>query len=417
MPQILYVTAEIAGKPNTFAQTLETFNENGGGLLILDPLVPQEPLPVELNKNIWTIDLRYNNALHLVLNQHPRLDGFWPQYTNLETGLRDNVVISKIVTAEEPAPTSENDTFYRNFLSESAGFNALINTVAIWGDSGGFVPGAKVWGGFLSARSWPKVTKEWKEETHEWPSSWTAAQTLTNDTYKDFDVALTGLEINVENNGKPTSKAGLWTYIRARIFGPELAKIGLQIVGFGQTNTTAIEVRSNDTDNTNIPDSEKTGTFMTGLLFAENALHKDAITIETRGELLRKGLDFAETLFTQGAIIFHAVGEGTGLVFNEGKSGEFFAPFEESRVMAIRSGKSGIQVLTNDQQKTPVAISNNGEISFHGTIFINGTTGGLETAPKDTPHAVLVMLAAIVLLVTGGFTWRLSHQLRHLNHS
>lgn len=390
------------------ADVINKLNEKGQGLLILAPDVVVGELPVKVGEGIRILDLRYNNALHLIRGNHPRIEGIWPQYTGLETGLRDNVVISDIVTKDSkitnwegqeqtPRDTEFSDeaqypnqhNHYQNFLSEIWNFNSLINTVAIWGDSGAFVPGAKVWGGFLSARSWPV---HWDKYVPEGDAPF-------ND--EDFDAQLVGLEIDVLNGGKPWPDS-------------QLAKTGLQVVGFGKTNTTALEVRSEDTDAGETPDAEKRGTFMEGLLF-NHSLAPEAVAIESRLDAARRGLDFSQTTFSEGAILVKSTAAGTGILVNNGDAGEIFGGPEGENWLNIRSGKDGLRILSSDGEDELVVVDKDGNISLNGTVFLNGEKiekiSEIGTVAGPSWMDWLVVLLLVATLGLGCCVYRLQKKI------
>ena len=80
----------------SLATTIEHYNKHGGSI-ILTPDVKKGAMPVRPNGNTRIIDLRYGAGISMVRGNHPRLEGVWPQYTGLGTGLRKNIVVSDIV--------------------------------------------------------------------------------------------------------------------------------------------------------------------------------------------------------------------------------------------------------------------------------------------------------------------------------
>lgn len=96
---------------------------------------------------------------------------------------------------------------YQTFVSELISERPDTNAVSLWADAQSQVNGGRVWGGFISARS----------DFASLPSG------------SGADSQLIGLEIDVLNAGLP----GVY---------PNASKVGLQIVGFGNRNTNAIEI-------------------------------------------------------------------------------------------------------------------------------------------------------------------------------
>lgn len=250
------------------ADAIEYSNVHGGTVIIY-PEVGKGPMPVKPNLKTRIVDLRYGGGVSLVRGNHPRLTGMWPQYSGLDTGLRKNIVVSDVVPPDAPlenwkgdaksanpenkkrAQTSEEfantHNHYQNVLSEVWSFSSRINAVALWGDSGAFHPGARSWGGFLSARSWPV---HWNDYVPPGTADFRDA---------DFDAALVGLEVDVLNGGLPHGSV-------SPAVGIPLSKVGVQIVGFGKRNTAAIELRSEDTDDHAKQPDERRGTWHYGLI-------------------------------------------------------------------------------------------------------------------------------------------------------
>jgi hypothetical protein len=157
-------------------EKVASLSRNGGGLCIISSDVLKGLIIEQCPDNVRILDLRYG-GVSLLNTKHPRQEGFWTQYSHLQTGLAKNIVISDTITNEtkienweskghtlQQAPygtklSSEEyrhqHNHYQNLLCETFNFSANLNAVSIWGDSGAFVPGAKSWGAFFSARSWP----------------------------------------------------------------------------------------------------------------------------------------------------------------------------------------------------------------------------------------------------------------------
>lgn len=290
----------------------------------------QKTQPVEREK-IETND----GGIAFVRGNHPRKKGFWPQYANLGTGLKSNVVLTDVIEPEskvvnyadnlkDPVNTdiskaedfNDSHNHYQNLLSEVWNYNDKINGVALWGDSSALVDNSKVWGGFLSARSWPVGYGEYTPES------------VAEKNKKSFDAQLVGLEIDILNAGEPAPSK--W------------AKTGLQIVGFGNKNTTAIEIRSEDTDVYAKPQSEKRGSFHEGIVF-NNCMAEDGIYMSSRNAGGAIGIDFRNTYFTHGAVSLLTAGNQSGIVFNSGKSGQIYGDSKGNLTLAI--GENGIKMV------------------------------------------------------------------------
>ncbi|EFH4048051.1 hypothetical protein F9362_20210 [Escherichia coli] len=324
------------------AETISDTNKNGGAIII-SPDVPRGPMPVKPNDNTRIVDLRYNGGIDIVRGNHPRLEGMWPQYSNLGTGLGKNFVLSDVVPydakveswkgepvkahadnpnrAQDSHEYSNSHNHYQNFLSEVWTFSPTVNGVAIWGDSGAFYPGAKTWGGFLSARSWPV---HWEQYVPEGTPSFDD---------KDFDAQLVGLEIDVLNGGLPNGQV-------SEKIGRPLSKSGLQIVGFGNTNTAAIELRSEDSDDMSKKPGERKGTWHYGII-AYNSLNPDSTLIYSATPAGKTGIDFEQTHYSDSAIKINSEGPKTGISFTHYDGGQIYS---KGRELFIQPGQEGLTI-------------------------------------------------------------------------
>lgn len=324
------------------SETINDTNKNGG-TIIISPNVPRGAMPVKPNNNTRIVDLRYNGGIDIVRGNHPRLEGIWPQYSNLKTGLGKNFVISDVVPYDakveswkgEPIDAhtdnpkkyqdsheySNSHNHYQNFLSEVWTFSPTVNGVAIWGDSGAFYPGAKTWGGFLSARSWPV---HWEQYVPEGTPGFDD---------KDFDAQLVGLEIDVLNGGLPNGQV-------SEKIGRPLSKSGLQIVGFGNTNTAAIELRSEDSDDMSKRSGERKGTWHYGII-AYNSLNPDSTLIYSATSEGKTGIDFEQTHYSDSAIKINSEGPKTGISFTHYDGGQIYS---KGRELFIQQGQEGLTI-------------------------------------------------------------------------
>lgn len=321
---------------------------SGGGIIIVSQSTPVGVTWQSCPGNIRLIDLRYGgfSVLH---NKHPRQEGIWAQYSGLETGLAKNIVVSDTITDKTPIETWQSKTHemqiapygtplssedyrhqhnhYQNFLCETFNFSRNLNAVSIWGDSGAFVPGAKSWGAFFSARSWPV---KWNGYTPE--------DCFTYDN-ADFDAALVGIEVDVLNNGLDwRTKSGL--------LSNSMAKVGVQIVGFGKKNTAAIEIRSEDSDDPSNSPETRRGAWEWGII-ARNCLHSNSTVLYSENGLVKKGIDFGKTCFTEGAFIISGRGPESGIIFDNADSGQIYSDGEGN--MTVKIGRA-LRVEINDDE-------------------------------------------------------------------
>lgn len=352
----------------------------------------------------------------IMRGNHPRGKGMWPQYWGLETSLRGHVTISDVITPETPfglatgkpakkhdasAETADNyassHNHYQNFLSEVWNFAPNVNAVGIWGDSAAYVKDAKAWGGFFSARSDQRVFTDSPEMAKFLPPG------TDQKAGPEFDAQLIGVEIDVLNDGKP----GVF---------PNASKTALQLVGFGNPNSMAIEVRCEDTDR---EVAQRKGVFE-AILYVKNSIADYGRMIVSDFEKAKMGLDFRRTLFTEGAAQLRTEGVGTGVIFNQHKAGEIYGGlrwpgFADTRqFLSVRMGEGGFRVASNDNTKEPLAIDSNGGIYLRGDVYVNDERidfGGIRaaiarrSAPKwPAPVAAVSLGLVLVLMVQLGRT-------------
>ena len=309
--------------------------------------------------------------ISIIRGNHPRLLGQWPQYGASKTALRKNVIITDVITPDspwesalgKPVPTHAAGSMdagdhslhnhYQNLLSEVWNFAPNVNAVSMWGDSLAAAKGAKAWGAFFSARS------HCESFLNPGFSQW-APPGVDLGCGPDFDAHLIGIEVDVLNYGKP----GVW---------PNLAKTGVQIVGFGKPNMYAIEVLCEDTA-ADRPD--RRGRWATALC-VNNSLTDDGRLIVADFEKAAVGLDFSRALFKYGALTMRTDGRGTGIVCNGGKSGEMFGGVRGSDAaddrhwLTLRAGDGGIRLTNHDGTREMFAVDNFGAIRLTGDVFVN----------------------------------------------
>lgn len=320
-----------------------------------------------------------NEVLHdvTVRGNHPRTEGIWTQYEGLDTALRGHVILTDVIepTSQfynwegKPVPAhdlinqnAENydsvHNHYQNFLSEVWNFKPNTNAVSIWGDSAAIAKDAKAWGAFFSARSYYKAFVEGGKYKDLAP-----AGTDFSFNPNDYDNQLVGVEIDVLNGGKP----GVY---------PNKSKVGLQIVGFGNPNSMAVEIRSEDTDK-DIPAEKRRGIWESGLYF-KNSLASYGRLIVADFDNAKMGFDFRRSLFREGIMQARSEGVGTGIILNGGKSGEIYGgtrwdnTANKQNWISIRNGQGGTRIVTNDNTKEILAVDNNNGIYINGDVYING---------------------------------------------
>ncbi|MFD1139442.1 hypothetical protein [Paenibacillus urinalis] len=310
-----------------------------------------------------------------IRGEHPRSEGIWPQYAGLDTALRENYIFTDVIYPDSPfvnwlgKPVETHDlkeqnpdnydsthNHYQNILSEVWNFKPGANAVSIWGDSTAIANGTKAWGGFLSARSNYESFLPGAENEEYVPEG-------LDLNYEEgtYDTQLVGLEIDVLNGGKP----GVY---------PNMAKTGLQVVGFGNPNSMAIEVRSEDTDK----DVEnRRGVWESGIYF-KNSIADYGRLMVADIDSAKMGFDFRRSLFTEGIMQAKTNQVGTGIIYNEGKSGEIYGgdrwngEKEDNEWLSLRAGTGGVRVVSQDNTKEMIAVDNHGGIYLNGDVYING---------------------------------------------
>lgn len=318
------------------------------------------------------------------------------QYTGLGTPLGGRHFISDAITRntrwqlwnglpaelfdiaqQNPENYDHAHNHYQSLLVELISVLPGANAVPIWGDSTAAVAGTSAWGSFFSARSncnnqvieaaLPQAEKECSEE---------------------FDAQLTGLEVDVLNAGKP----GVY---------PNMAKHGVQIVGFGNPNSHALSIISHGF---NRPEGEQDGQFE-AVLYAQNALVPEygrfIVSDQSRAMM---GIDYRKTLFTQGAGLFRSEGVGTGLIFNEGKGGEIYAGnrwpgLETEGWLTLRAGVGGLRIVSNDDTQELLVVDKNGEVSVKGAPFHEALSRALG---PSTAEQALILLLIVFFAGAGG---------------
>lgn len=413
---------------DTLGEVIKMMNAQGRGTILIDDQVPMAPLPERVGDAVRVIDFRSNGAINVIRGHHPRRIGQWPQYSGLTTGLGKNIVLTDVVTPRTPIETWEGvpmkaqstdfehaqdyanfHNHYQNLLIETWNFTDNVNAVSFWADSAALTPGARSWGGFISARSWPF---RWGEYLPE------GAPDFAD---QDFDAALVGLEIDVLNYGLAHGE------MSAKI-GERLSKIGLQLVGFGKQSTAAVEIRSLDTDAHELTGDQRSGTWYYGII-ANNCFNSESTFIKASFADARIGLDFAVPEFNQGAIKIRSSKPGTGMLINEGTSGEIFGgprPGADANRnwMNLRSGDAGVRVVSRDAARELLIIDEAGNVTIPGTLTLAGKkidpaklaalldgpvpsspTSPTSPANPDPSRMLALGLGAIVLALGAVVAW------------
>ena len=305
----------------------------------------------------------------------PLKDGLNIWFYGLDTALGGNVYIGDVVDknsrfhnykgdridlhkkSDESAKDYENThNHYQNLFVSTINKVENLNAVSVWGDSTSIANGAKSWGGFFSARSsCPNFAKGGPLEKYGDPSLVSC---------EGIDNQLIGIEIDVLNSSKP----GIY---------PNMSKTGLQVVGFGHPNSMAVEVRTEDTDRVEFGKAPR-GAFESAFYVKNSIQPEYGRMIVADFDKAKMGLDLRKPIFTEGAMQFHTQGVGTGLVANEGKSGEIYGGdrwpgfADKQGWLSARLGEGGFRIVSNDNTKEVMAIDNFGGIYLNGDVYVNG---------------------------------------------
>ncbi|HHS7808260.1 hypothetical protein [Pseudomonas sp. MWU12-3103b] len=306
---------------------------------------------------------------------HPLKDNLNIWYYGFDTALGGNIYFADVLDKDskffnykgDPVSlhSKANDTsgsyedthnHYQNLFVQTINKVSNLNTVSVWGDSTSVVDGAKSWGGLFSARSMcDGFQKGGAAEKYGSPDLFTC---------DGNDNQLIGIEIDVLNNSKP----GVF---------PNMSKTGLQVVGFGNPNSMAVEVRTEDTDRIQ-PGKAPRGAFEAGFYMKNSIQPKYGRMIVADFDRAKMGIDFRKPVFSEGAMQFNTQGVGTGLVANGGVSGEIYGGrrwdgFADSKGwLSVRAGDGGFRVVSNDNTNELMAIDNYGGIYLNGDVYVNG---------------------------------------------
>lgn len=256
------------------------------------------------------------------------------------------------VLREDGKPQEHHQTF----LSEVLSYKRDTNAVAIWGDGGARVNDARVWGGFFSARSGLK--------------SWEDAQ-------------LVGLEVDVLNGGKPGVH-------------PHKSKVGIQVVGFGEVNSNALEILSQ---------SEKSGQFMNGVNIKGGSIHKTGTVFGVEPQQTTLGLNMQYSKFRDSAIL---LSENAPITFRQknGKDAKVYRA--EDGALVLQAGDGGLRIESPDGAVL-LDVGNDGAL-YHSAVL------------RRYVWIPVALLAALVLMVcVSGLsifqTARLQRELRRMHQA
>lgn len=334
----------------------------------------------------------------------PLHGGKFHQYEGLTTPLRGNLIISDTllptdkwhswdgkpvqrfdISKQSPENYHGAHNHHQNVFSQVINATRGANGIPFWGDGIAVVNGANAWGGFFSARS---GCHELDLIGQYLPKS------IGRECGPEFDAQITGLEVDVINAGKP----GVF---------PNKAKHGIQIVGFGNPNGQALSVIAKDFDR---PQEFRAGQFES-ILYAQNSIQPEyGRFIVADFDAADIGIDFRKPVFHNGAVVINSSGMGTGIIVNEGKSGEIYGGIRWPKAadpgnwQTIRIGEAGLRIVSNDNMRELLTVDNAGRIALTGEVSINdqplvARSSSLRAWLFDP--RTLVLVAGLMVLQTG----------------
>jgi hypothetical protein len=267
------------------------------------------------------IVLKDNNVLYACKGEHPRCEvpvGIYgyPQFGGHP--LKDFVAISDVLPPGAPLE------HYQSFIAEIISQRPRSNAVAIWGDATAAVDDAVVWGGFLTAR-----TGLFQQKLPR-------------------DAELIGLEVNVLNAMLP----GIF---------PNKSKVGVRVVGFGNTSTAAFQV---------FPDQPGTssGRFENILAVHADTLTPNGTVFGVAPQRTKIGLNFEGSTFTDSAVLLSPKSPITFRVRDKADARIYRDEFEEGHLV-LQAGPSGLRITDSLDNRTLFYVHPDGSIDHASTMW------------------------------------------------
>lgn len=221
-----------------------------------------------------------------------------PLESQLSVGLR----------VDQNSYSHQAESIYGEIENESS----TVNAVGMWGSASSMRRDARVWGGFLLARS------------AEGPKS---------------DAQIIGLEVDAINNALPG-------------VNPNRSKTGVQIVGIGtQPLTNALEIIG-----------AGRAQWANGILFSNGSIYPSGAVIglsDTRE--LDRGIDFSQTRFRNSAFLLK---QGSSISFanKSGNASLIYTDAFNSGHLVLKAGTSGLRITSNNDSKNLAIIDATGNI-------------------------------------------------------
>lgn len=300
---------------------------------------------------LFIIKQGYENMLVKEVQERP-----YHQFPK-EMKIGDFIGISDYLSAGEPLD------HYQSVIIELINERKDTNAVSLWSDAKSITDNGRVWGGFLSARS---------------------------DLKEGEDSQLIGLEIDVLNGG-----------LRGEY--PNHSKVGLQIVGFGNLNTNAIEVLS---------DNE-------GLW--QNIINVQNGTVERNGTVIgvaqkspiNIGIDFSNTPFDRAAML---VSNNSKLSFisKQGNDASIYTDDIGNGYLAIQTGKEGIRFINNENSANILTIKADGTIDPDCLFYKNNAIDNINFG-QQTYSWIISLISFMVIAILAIIIIYMVSQMNKLN--
>lgn len=190
--------------------------------------------------------------------------------------------------------------------------STTVNAVGIWGSAASLRKNARVWGGFLVAR------------TAEGPKN---------------DAQVIGLEVDALNYALPG-------------IAPNRSKVGIQVVGIGDhVLSEALEVIG-----------AGPAKWLNGILVQRGAISPEGTVLGlAESNDLMRGIDFSHTNFKDSALLLK---QGSRVTFNSvsGTPAMVYTDAFNKGHFVLRAGQSGLRIASNDDSKNLALFDDTGNI-------------------------------------------------------
>lgn len=297
------------------------------------------------------------DGIFICHGDHPRCS--WPDQETYPYPQFSMQHVGQMSGVSDLLPNGPSLEHYQTFLTELITERPNTNAVASWSDATSVVNNGRVWGGFISVRS---------GFSHLSPVEQATA-----------DSQLIGLEVNVLNGGLP----GVY---------PNQSKVGVQIVGFGNANTNALEVLT----------QTPSAAFQNILNIQPHAVSPNGAVIGMAPQAAARGIDFQGSTFSDGAMI---VSTNQKFVFRTPglSDASIWRDDINNGYLVLQAGPPGLRIVNSDNNKNLLIITSAGDLvtpngSFSGVVnrltALEQVIGGLGGDTGGTGGSVAIDMAA-----------------------